>query len=127
MDKEKSGAIDNGTKLLQMKYSTIFYVGCFTNLSKLPRQVLCLKMCIATQHTQILVPGDAGNFHDIQPFLEQPGGGLMAQVVESQVLDTGPAYGADIGTLDGLGGEAGEDRAMQAAGQGAQYPDGSRR
>ena len=119
MDKEKSGAIDNGTKLLQVKYSTIFYVGCFTNLSKLPRQVLCLKMCIATQHTQVLVPGDAGNLHDVEAFLEQPGSGLMAQVVESEVLNAGPAHSADIGALDGLSGEAGEDRSVQAAGQGA--------
>ena len=81
-------------------------------------------MCIATQHTQILVSGDAGDLHNIQSFLKQPGGGLMAQVVESQVLDAGPAYGADIGTLDGLGGKAEKDRTVQAAGQGAQHPDG---
>ena len=72
-------------------------------------------MCIAVQHAQVLVPGDAGDFHDVQPLLEQPGGGLVAQVMEAQVLDAGASHGADIGALDGLGGEAGEDRAMQAA------------
>ena len=43
-------------------------------------------MCIAVQHAQVLVPGDAGDFHDVQPLLEQPGGGLVAQVMEAQVL-----------------------------------------
>lgn len=60
--------------------------------------------------------GNTGDLHDIQAFLEQPGGGLVAQVVEAQVLDAGPAHGTDIGTLDGLGGDAGEDRAVKAAG-----------
>lgn len=72
------------------------------------------------------MPSDAGDFHDIQPLLEQPGGGLVAQVVEPQVLDAGPAYSADVGTFDGFGGDAGEGLPMQAAGQGAQHPDGSR-
>ena len=83
-------------------------------------------MRIPAQHPQILVPGNAGDFHDIQTRLEQQGGGLMAQVMEAQVFDAGPAHGADVGALDGLGGEAGEDRAMQAAGQGAQHPHGGR-
>ena len=30
MGREKSGAIDNWTELLQVKYSIFFYVGCFT-------------------------------------------------------------------------------------------------
>jgi len=81
-------------------------------------------MCIATQHTQILVPGDACNLHDIEAFLEEPGCRLMAQVVEAKILDTGPTHCADIGALDGLSGEAGKDLTVQTAGQGAQYMDG---
>ena len=76
-------------------------------------------MCIPSQHAQVLVAGDAGDFHDIEALLEQPGGGLVAQVMKPEVFDAGPAYRADIGAFDGFGGDAGENVAMQAAGQGA--------
>ena len=74
-------------------------------------------MRIPPQHMQILVPGDAGDLHDIQSLLEQSGGGLVAQVMEAEVFDPGPAYCPHAGTLDGLGGDAGKDIAVQAAGQ----------
>ena len=64
-------------------------------------------MRIPAQHAQILMPGDAGDFHDIQALLEQPGGGLVAQVVEPQILDPGSAHCADVGAFDGLSGDAG--------------------
>ena len=48
-------------------------------------------MRIPAQHAQILVPGNTGDFHNIQPFLEQPGSGLVAQIVEPEILDTGAA------------------------------------
>ena len=67
--------------------------------------------------------GDAGDLHNIQALLEQPGGGLVTQVVEPEVLDAGTSHRANVGTFDGLGGEAGEGLPM---GQGAQYPDGGR-
>ena len=70
--------------------------------------------------------GDAGDLHDIETLLEQPGGGLVAQVVEPEVLDAGPAHRADVSTLNGLGGKAGECLPVKTAGQGAQYPDSSR-
>jgi len=63
------------------------------------------------------VAGDAGDLHDVQSFLEQPSGGLMAQVVEVKALDPGPAYCPHAGTLYRLGGDAGEDIAVQAAGR----------
>jgi hypothetical protein len=65
------------------------------------------------------VAGDRGDLHDIETLLEQSGGGLVAQVMEPEVLDAGPAHRTDVGALDSLGGDAGEDLAMQAAGQGA--------
>jgi hypothetical protein len=49
-------------------------------------------MRIPAQHAQILVSGDAGDLHDVQPFLEQPGGGLVAQVMESEVFDDVSTY-----------------------------------
>ena len=66
-------------------------------------------MCIATQHAQVLVAGDAGDLHDIQPLLEQSGRGLVAQIVEAEVLNTGPAYCAHAGALHRLGGDAREE------------------
>jgi len=84
-------------------------------------------MCIPAQHAQILVPGDGRDLHDIEALLEQTGGCLVAQVVESQVINTGPADRADVGALDGLGGDARGNLPVKAAGQGAQYLDSSRR
>lgn len=49
---------------------------------------------------------DTGHFHDVEAFLEQPGGGLVAQVVESEIHDPGPANGANIGTIDRLRGKS---------------------
>jgi hypothetical protein len=81
-------------------------------------------MCIPPQHAQIFVAGDAGDFHDVQSLLEQPGGRLVTQVVEAEFLDTGPSGRAHVGALHRLGGDAGENIAVQGAGQGAQYDDG---
>ena len=64
-------------------------------------------MCIPSQHAQVLVAGDAGDFHDIEALLEQPGGGLVAQVVEAEVFDVGPAYRTQLGALDRFGGDTG--------------------
>mgnify|MGYP001817854514 FL=1 len=76
-------------------------------------------MCIPSQHAQILVAADAGDFHDIETLLEQPRSGLVAQVMKPETFDAGPAYRADIGAFDSFGGEAGENVTMQTAGQGA--------
>src|SRR5680860_1342895 len=72
-----------------MKISALLY------LTELLRQVLCFQVRIPAQHAQVLVPGDAGDFHDIQTLLEQPGSSLVAQVMKAQILETGPAHGAD--------------------------------
>jgi len=68
--------------------------------------------------------GDAGRLHDVEVFLEQPSGGLVAQVVKVQICDTGPAYGASVGAFYSLGGEAGEAPAVDAAGECTQHLDG---
>jgi hypothetical protein len=60
---------------------------------------------------------NTGHLHNIQSLLEQPRGGLVAQVVEPKILDPGPANGADIGAFDGLGGKPWEDLSMQTAWQ----------
>ena len=83
-------------------------------------------MCVTPQHAQVLVTGDARDLHNVQPLLEQPSGCLVAQVMETEILDAGPSDGAHVGALHGLGGAAGKHIAMQSAGQGAQYGDGSR-
>ncbi len=76
----------------------------FELLSQLFRQILSLQMRIPPQHSQVLVPGDTGDFHNIQSLLEQPGSSLVAQVVESQVIDASTMYRTDVGTFDGLDG-----------------------
>ena len=91
--------------------------GHLLGLPQLLRQILRLQVGVPSQHTQILVPGDARDLHDIQPFLEQPSGGLVAQVVEAEVFDSGPSGCPHVGTLHGLGGDAGEHIAVQTAGQ----------
>ena len=96
----------------------------FILLPQLPRQILRLQVCVPAQHTQILVAGDAGHFHDVEAFLEQPGGGLVTQVVKVQIPDAGAVCRAPECAFDRFGGETGEDRTMQAAGLGAQDPDG---
>jgi len=49
---------------------------------------------LPTQHAQILVSGGTGQFHDVEAFLEQAGGGLVSQVVKTEVLEAGTAGGA---------------------------------
>lgn len=70
--------------------------------------------------------GNAGDFHNIQTLLKQPGSGLMTQVVEAEVLDVGPTYCTNIGAFDGFGGSAGESRPVNTLGLGVQYLDGCR-
>ena len=76
-------------------------------LTQFLRQVLRLQVGISAQHAQILVAADAGDSHDIETLLEQPRGGLVAQVMKPDVFEAGPAYRADIGAFDGFGGKAG--------------------
>ncbi len=49
-------------------------------------------MRIPPQHAQVFMAGDAGYLYAIEALLEQPGGGLVAQVVEPEVLDAGSVY-----------------------------------
>ena len=81
-------------------------------------------MRVPPQHSQVPVPGDACDFHDVQPLLEQPGGRLVAQVVEAEVFDAGPSYRTHVGALHRLGGDTGSGNVMQSVGQSAQYADG---
>jgi hypothetical protein len=53
-------------------------------------------MRIPPQHAQVLVPGDARDFHDVQTLLEKPRSRLVAQVVETQVFYVGPRRVARI-------------------------------
>jgi hypothetical protein len=54
-------------------------------------------MRVPPQHAQVLVAGDARDFHDVQSLLEQPGGRLVAQVMEAEVFDAGPSYRTQVG------------------------------
>ena len=83
-------------------------------------------MRIPPQHAQVLVPGDARHLHYVETLLEQPGGRLVAQVVEAEALDVGPSSRPHVGALHRLGGNAPEDVTMQGTGQGAQHGDGGR-
>ena len=69
-------------------------------------------MRVSPQHAQVLVTGDTGNLHDVQPFLEQPSGRLVAQVVEAEVFDGGPSDGTHVRALYALGGD---DRGLAEA------------
>lgn len=72
-------------------------------------------MCIPAQHAQILVSGNTGYFHDVEAEFEKARCCLMPQIMEMEVFNPGPVYGADIDAFDGLGAEAGECLAVDAA------------
>lgn len=86
-------------------------------LSQFLRQILRLQMRVPPQHTQVFVTGDGRYFHDVEAALEQACGGLMAQVVKAQILDTGAVHGANVGAFDRFGSEAGEYLAVKATRQ----------
>ena len=62
-------------------------------LTQLLGQVFRPKVCVSLQHPQVFVARDACHLHDVEPTLEQPGGRLVAQVVEVEVLDACPPDG----------------------------------
>lgn len=80
--------------------------------AELARQVFGLQVGVTAQHAQILVARDARDLHDIEAALKKAGGGLMAQIVETQVFESGSAHGADKGLFDRLGCESGKDCAV---------------
>ena len=47
-------------------------------LTQLLRQLFRLQMRVPPKHAQVFVAGDARDLHDVQTFLEQPGGRLVA-------------------------------------------------
>ncbi len=50
------------------------------------RQIFCPQVRIAFQHLQGLVSSDGGNLHRIKSFLKEATGGLVTEVVETQIF-----------------------------------------
>ena len=50
-------------------------------------QVFGPEVRIALQHLQRFVAGDRSHFHDIEAALEEPGSGLVAQIVKAEALE----------------------------------------
>ena len=56
-------------------------------------QILRPKMRVTLEHLQGLVPSDGRCLHRVQPLFKKSAGGLMAQVMETQVLNARPLAG----------------------------------
>ena len=61
-------------------------------------------MSVPLQHLQCLVPGDHGDFHGVEALLKEAGGGLVAEIVEAQIINAPQFVEFDtLSTIQGTG------------------------
>jgi len=75
-------------------------------LSKFQCNVLGTQMGVPLQHLHCLVPGDGGDFHDVQSAFNQPADCFMAQVMEVQVVQSLSGHKTNERVLDAVGAES---------------------